>query len=407
MEVFSYIILLLSSAIFFGNIANRLKQPAIVGQIIGGIIAGPFLAYLLSFTLSKGHYMFDFLSVVYASPKTKDIVNFAGVMLMFGAGLETNPKELLKVGKSAILVAAFGVIFPLFLGYMAGTKILGLTHLGSMYLGVALSITAVALSVTTLLQMNKLNTKEGLTIVGAAIVDDIIGVILLSVLMAIKQGSYISISGITITIIFALLFVAISIFISPTICKWIFKFIRMVKSEDHLAFVLLWIFIYSVIAHFLKIHLIIGAYLGGLSIREVLRPGEKDILKNWIWGFFAPLFFAWTGFSVVFNKEAIGFTLIVILIIAFLGKVLGGGFGAFVSGFPIKSSIEIGIGMNGRAAVELIVANVALTAGLINRNIYSSIVFMAVVMALLTPILLKWYIKTFITKQNASHLKTF
>ncbi len=396
MEVFSYIILLLSSAIFFGNIANRLKQPAIVGEIIGGIIIGPLFAYVLSFILPEGHHMFDFLSVIYASPKTKDLVSFAGVMLMFGAGLETDPKELLKVGKSAILVAIFGAVTPLFLGYFSGIKVLGLSHLGAMYLGVALSITAVALSVATLIQMNRLNTKEGLTIVGAAIVDDIIGVILLSILMAVKQGSQISVSNILLTTIFALIFVIISIFVSPPICKRIFKFIRRVKSEDHLAFILLWVFIYSLIAHYLKIHLIIGAYLGGLSIKEVLRPGEKEILENWIWGFFAPLFFAWTGFSVVFSKEAIGITLLVIIIVAFFGKVLGGGFGALISGFSLKSSIEIGIGMNGRAAVELVVANVALASGLINRTIYSSVVFMAVTMALITPILLKWYIKTFL-----------
>ncbi len=393
MEVFSYVILLLSSAIFFGNIANRLKQPAIVGEIIGGIIVGPFLAYILSHFLPMGHYIFDFLSVIYASPKTKDIISFAGIMLMFGAGLETNLKELLKVGKPAILVATFGVLTPFSLGYVVGTKVLGLSSLGAMYIGVALSITAVALSVTTLIQMNKLNTKEGLTIVGAAIVDDIIGVILLSVLMAMKEGVSISITSIAQTTILALLFVIFSVFISPKLCKYLFKLARRVKDQDHLALILLWIFVYSVIAHFLNIHLIIGAYLGGLSIREVLRSGEKEVLENWIWGFFAPLFFAWTGFSVVFSKDAIGIGLFIIVIIAFFGKVFGGGFGAYISGFSLKSAIEIGIGMNGRAAVELIVANIALTSGLIDRNIYSTLVFMAVIMALSTPILLKWYIK--------------
>ncbi len=400
MEVFSYVILLLSFAILFGNIANRFKQPAIVGQIIGGIVAGPLFSYILTHFLPVGHYMFDFLSVVYASPKTKDIMGFAGIMLMFGAGLETDLKELLKVGKSALLVALFGVVTPFILGYFVSIKFLGLSSLGGMYIGVALSITAVALSVTTLIQMNRLNTKEGLTIVGAAIVDDIIGVILLSILMAMKEGASISFTDIATTSFLALLFVAFSIFLSPKICRYLFKLVRKIKSQDHLGIILLWIFIYSVIAHFLEIHLIIGAYLGGLSIREVLRPGEKEILENWIWGFFAPLFFAWTGFSVVFSKDAIGISLLLIVASAFIGKVFGGGLGAYISGFSMKNSIEIGIGMNGRAAVELIVANVALTSGLINRNIYSTLVFMAVIMALSTPILLKWYIKSFIQKST-------
>ncbi len=400
MEVFSYVILLLSFAILFGNIANRFKQPAIVGQIIGGIIAGPLLLYILTHFLPVGHYMFDFLSVVYASPKMKDIMGFAGIMLMFGAGLETDLKELLKVGKSALLVALFGAIIPIILGYFISIKFLGLSSLGAMYIGVALSITAVALSVTTLIQMNKLNTKEGLTIVGAAIVDDIIGVLFLSILMTMKEGIGISVSDIATTSLFAILFVIFSVSLSPKICRYLFKFTMRIKSQDHLAIILLWIFIYSVIAHFLEIHLIIGAYLGGLSIREVLRPGEKEILENWIWGFFAPIFFAWTGFSVVFSNDAIGFSLLLIVVSAFIGKVFGGGFGAYISGFPIKSSIEIGIGMNGRAAVELVVANIALTSGLINRSIYSTLVFMAVLMALSTPILLKWYIKSFIQKST-------
>lgn len=395
MEVFTYIIILLASALFFGNIAKRFKQPSIVGEIIGGIIVGPFLAYVLSNFLPDGHYIRTFLSVVYASPKTENLISFSGVMLMFGAGLETSIKDLIKEGKSALLTAIFGVLISFFLGYYVGVTFLGLSHIASMYIGVAVSITAVALSVTALIQMNKLNTKEGLTIVGAAVADDVLGIILLSILMSIKSGGSFHIISILITTLIAITFVGFSILIAPKICKFLFNKAAKLKAQDRLALILLWIFTFSLTAHFLQIHLIIGAYLGGLSIQSILREGEKDILENWIWGFFAPLFFAWTGFSVVFSKEAFGISLLFILGAAFIGKVAGGGLGALISGFSLKSSIEVGIGMNGRAAVELIVANVALESGLIDRSIYSTVVFMAITMALITPILLKWYINRF------------
>ena len=136
-------------------------------------------------------------------------------------------------------------------------------------------------------------------------------------------------------------------------------------------------------------------------MRIFLRKAESDAIERWIWGFFAPLFFAWTGFAVVFSREAFGMPLLIIVTVAFIGKILGGEFGAFISGISIKQSFVVGIGMNARAAVELIIANIALMQGIINRDIYSSIVFMAMITALATPIMLKEFGTRFLPASNS------
>ncbi|MCD6427048.1 MAG: cation:proton antiporter [Caldisericaceae bacterium] len=391
MDVFVYTFLLLASALFFGHIATKLKQPQIVGEIIGGIVVGPLMLLILpKIFVPEGHAILRFFSHEEASDLMKAIIDFSGVFLMLGAGLEINLSDLVHAGKSATLTAIFGVVTPFALGYVASTHILHLSFAASLYIATSVSITAVALSVATLIQIGKLNTKAGITIVGAAVVDDIIGIILLSVLTSISAtGKVPNASALIKVFIVPMVFVGVSIWLGPIIGRFVFSKAERLSVNERLSIILLWVFVFSMLAHMSGLHVIIGAFIGGLTVRPFLRKAESDAIERWIWGFFAPLFFAWTGFAVVFSKEAFGMPLLVIVTVAFVGKIFGGGLGAFISGIPIKQSFVVGIGMNGRAAVELIVANIALTQGIINRDIYSSIVFMAMITALATPIMLK------------------
>jgi len=398
MDVFVYTFLLLASALFFGHLAIRFKQPQIVGEIIGGIIVGPLLLLILpGIFVPEGHAILRFFSHEEASDLMKALIDFSGVFLMLGAGLETNLSDLLRAGKNSTLTAIFGVLTPFFLGYFSASHILHLSFTASLYIATSVSITAVALSVATLIQIGKLNTKAGTTIVGAAVVDDIIGIILLSVLTSIsKTGALPNIHSLIKVFTTSILFVVISIWLGPLLGRFVFKKIEKLSINERLSIILLWVFIFSMLAHISGLHLIIGAFIGGLTVRSFLKKAEVDAIERWIWGFFAPLFFAWTGFSVTFTREAFGVALLVILAVAFAGKIIGGGFGAFISGIPIKQSFVVGIGMNARAAVELIIANIALVQGIINRNIYSAIVFMAMITALTTPILLKRFAEKYV-----------
>ncbi len=402
MDVFVYTFLLLASALFFGHLAIRLNQPQIVGEIFGGIVVGPLMLLILpGIFVPEGHEILRFFSHEEASPFMKSLIDFSGVFLMLGAGLEINISDLVRAGKSATLTAVFGVVTPFALGYYTSIYILHLSFTASLYIATSVSITAVALSVATLIQIGKLNTRAGITIVGAAVVDDIIGIILLSVLTSISTTGSIP-NAVTIVKVFTvpIVFVGVSVWLGPIIGNFVFGKTERLSVNERLSIVLLWVFIFSMLAYMSGLHVIIGAFIGGITVRTFLRKTESDSIERWIWGFFAPLFFAWTGFSVIFSKEAFGLPLLIIVAVAFVGKIVGGGFGAFISGIPIKQSFVVGIGMNARAAVELIVANIALMQGIINRNIYSSIVFMAMITALATPIMLKKFGERFIPSRE-------
>jgi len=332
-----------------------------------------------------------FLSAEYASAKLASLIDFASIMIMFGAGLETDISVLFSTIKNGLLTAVGGVIFPFSLGVIIFKNLLHLGLLASLYLGAAVSITAVALSVATLIQLKKLNTKVGMTIVVAAVLDDIIGVIILSVIMNLTKGAgNFSIRHILIMIMIAGAFVTLSLLLGQFGKKLKKHFhIFMKTPHERLSIFLLFLFLFSIIAHFAGLHLVIGAFLAGLIIGPFLKLSEKENLSNWIWGFFAPLFFAWVGFSVEFSLSAIGIPLLLIIAIAFTGKIIGAGSGALLSGIKPVESFVVGVGMNGRAAVELIIAEIALRNGIIKRDLFSSVVFMAILAAITTPILLK------------------
>lgn len=390
MDVFIYTFLLLGSALYFGHLMVRLKQPQIVGEIIGGMVVGPFALFILSIIFFKERpEIARFFSHEEASPLLQSLIDFSAVFIMLGAGLEIDINDLFKAGRSSILSALFGVIFPFTLGYIVGKYLLHLSFVGSLYLATSLSITAVALSVATLIQIGKLNTKPGITIVGAAVVDDILGIIILSILTSINSGDNIAIKDIAIIITKSFVFLAFSLAIGPRIAKIIFNKVENLSTNERLSIILIWVFIFSIISHAIGLHVMIGAFLGGLTVRSYLRNNEVENIERWIWGFFAPLFFAWTGFSVTFSKYSVGLPLLYIVAAAFAGKIIGGAIGAIFGGIKPKNSIIVGIGLNGRAAVELVIANIALLNNLISRSVYSAIVFMAIITALSTPILLK------------------
>ena len=393
MFAFVFTVLLLSLGIIIGNRFERINQPPVVGNIIGGMLAGPIPVLILSVFSPVTQGIVNFLSIEYANNYMDILIDFSVVILMFGAGLEVDLRALRHAGKSALSVATLGVIFPFIFGFFLSQSF-GLGLLASLYVGAALSITAVALSVTTLIQLGALKKDFGIAIVGAAVVDDIIGAFILTVLLGIENYGVIPpLNTLVYTFLIAIGFVFAGIYIGPIVARMLFK--RMIKftTEERLGISLIFIFIFAILADIAGLHAMIGAFIAGMAVREVLTKAEMETISKWSFGFFGPLFFAWVGFSVAFSGQVLSLFLPLIIIAAFSGKLIGGFSGAKISGLNLKSSFIVGIGMNGRAAVELVVAQVALDGKIITRDIFSAIVLMAVFSALLTPIMLRYTIK--------------
>ncbi|MCD6370469.1 MAG: cation:proton antiporter [Thermoplasmata archaeon] len=395
MFAFVFTVLLLSFAIIMGNRFERIRQPAVVGNIIGGMLVGPVLILFLSLFLPYTQSVVSFLSVEYADKYMEVLIDFSVVILMFGAGLEVDLKALRHAGKRAILIALCGVVFPFFFGYLIGESF-SLSLLASLYIGAALSITAVALSVTTLMQLGVLQKDYGIAIVGAAVVDDIIGTFILTILLGMERYGSIPPAGELIyTILIAFGFVFAGIYLGPFVARYVFQRVGRFTSEERLGISLIFIFVFAILADIAGLHAMIGAFIAGMTVREVLTRQEMDIISRWSFGFFGPLFFAWVGFSVTFSGEVISIFLPLMVLAAFAGKIIGGFVGAKLSGLNTKSSFIVGIGMNARAAVELVVAQVALEGNIITRDVFSAIVIMAIITALSTPIMLRYAVKKY------------
>jgi Kef-type K+ transport system membrane component KefB len=216
--------------------------------------------------------------------------------------------------------------------------------------------------------------------------------------------NFLSVGGM---VVVAVVFVIFSLFLLPWILRKTYNQLREVRITEKVGITILVAGIIAVAAHLMGLHIMIGAFLGGMAIRESLNKRVQQAIGRWAFGFFAPIFFAWVGFSVTFSGAAFSLLLPLIIVLGFVGKVFGAGLGAKLSGLSWNESFLVGLGMNGRAAVDLILASVALSSGIIDRDLYSAIVFNAVIMALLTPILLKFFAARFQKKGIVEGISSF
>jgi Kef-type K+ transport system membrane component KefB len=382
---------------------EKFGQPTIVGNILGGLFVGPFFLTILDLFNSRSENIVMNDMIEYLKPETVEmevffIVDLSVIMLMFASGIETRIKDFIASFRTGIITAALGIIIPFGLGFGGAYLYLG-DALVAFYVGAALSITAVALSIATLIQIDAIRSRFGMTIVNAAIVDDIIGIIILSVLLSFSSTGHfpnaISVSG---TVILSVIFVILSIFVVPRVLKKIFRNLKDLSTTEKIGIGILMAGLFAVIAHVMGLHLMIGAFLGGMAIRDSLSRRTMQSISRWSFGFFAPVFFAWVGFSVTFSGLAISILVPMLILLGFLGKLIGAGIGARFSGLSWPEAILVGIGMNGKAAVELVLASVALQSGVIERDLYSAVVIFAAFMAISTPMMLKWVTKKFVEK---------
>jgi len=380
--------LFLFAAKFGGFLSTRLGQPSVLGELIVGVLLGPSLLDLLHL---------PFLDTHLVSEVIHQFAELGVLVLMFLAGLELHFSDLAKNRRVSALAGSLGVVVPVGLGFLAG-ELLGFDFTHSAFLGLTLGATSVSISVQTLMELKVLRSRVGLSLLGSAVFDDILVILLLSIFLAVASGAG---GFLQILLVFGriLLFLALSGAFGIWVLPWISRRIsRLDISFGPLTFAIIILLAFGLAAELVGgMAAITGSFLAGLMFSRT--PEKKDIepgLGAIAYGLFVPIFFINIGLSINLRELQLSalWTILLIITIAILGKILGAGGGALLAKFSRREALQLGIGMISRGEVGLIVANVGLSAGWLNNEIFSAIVAMVLVTTLVTPLLLRTAFRT-------------
>ena len=378
-SVFKDLAIIIIFAKFFGILARKCRAPQVVGEIIAGLLIGPSILGLVQQT--------DFLT---------EMAEIGVVLLMFSAGLETDLKELLKTGPVAFLIACAGVFVPLMGGTLLYMGFYGAAPWGSekfymaVFIGVIMTATSVSITVESLREMGKLRGKVGTTILSAAIIDDVIGIIVLTFVVGFKSPD----SNPGKVVLSTVLFFAMALVVGYIL----FRIFRSIDERyPHtrripiISLALCFFFAYAA-EHFFGIADITGAYVAGIilcSMRDSSYIEEKMEVSSYM--IFGPVFFASIGLKTNIdnvNGSILLFSLGFVLI-ALITKIIGCGLMAKLCRFRFQDSLKIGVGMMTRGEVALIVAQKGLSVGLLTPVYFTSVILLIIVSSISTPIILK------------------
>ena len=375
-----FVAIILLSTKIFSLLSQKVNMPQVVGALLVGVLLGPSCLNILHET----HFL----------TKSAEI---GVIFLMFLAGLDTDFDDLKATGKSAVIIAFVGVLIPLGSGFLTyflffhGERPDTMIFLESTFVGIVLTATSVSITVETLREMGKLKGKMGTSILGAAIIDDILGIIALTVITSF------TVPGVEIMVVLLKIFL---FFVFIAVCGFfVFRLFRKLEivygTKRRVAiYAVVFCLLLSYISEvYFGVADITGAYFAGLILCNVTETKSYIASKINItsYMFFTPIFFASIGIKTVItgmSQELILFTL-ALLIVAILSKIVGCGLGAKICGFSNMDSLAIGVGMISRGEVALIVAQKGEQAGLISSTLFPAIVLVVIVTTLITPILLK------------------
>jgi Na+:H+ antiporter len=377
--------LLLFTAKIFAEIFHRVKLPIVLGELLAGIVIGPYAL--------GGLPLFNGEPLVILDETIKNIGELAAIVILFVAGLEITPREFLRGGASSFTVGALGVIIPFFVGYYV-FSLYGLEALQTLLIATALTATSIAISIQVLSSIGKMQTKEARMILGAAIVDDILAIAILSVVLTMVQTGNTTpdIMEITFLILKILgLFVALlvgSILIVPRILHRE----KLWKSQGSIEGITTAIFFGGAgIAALIGLSPIVGAFAIGMAVAStrLIKQVEEYVHKLQI--IFAPLFFAIIGAQVDLRGINLDVLLIagILVFIAIVTKLLGCGLPSIIFLKDKSKAMKVGIGMISRGEVGLIVAGIGATSGVLSGDVYTAIIVMVAVTTIITPIWLK------------------
>ena len=389
----------LALILIFTKVLGILMKKLGLPQVVGAILAGLLLGGAIFSPLTGGRFI-----PVRPSDALTVIAEIGVIMIMFSAGLETDLKELKSTGPVAALIAAFGVIVPLGLGFLIAMPFFGTADmhgvLSCLFVGVIITATSVSITVETLKELGKLKGKVGTAILSAAIIDDVIGIVILTVVMGLKNpsggGAGMAAAD---TIIKTVLFFIVAIgagLMLHRLFKWLAKKYPHRRRVPILGLAMCFIYAYAA-EHFFGIADITGAYLAGIILSDLKETGyienKVDVGSYMI---FSPVFFASIGIKTTFDGMTLGVLLFSALFVlaGIVGKIVGCGGAAKLCGFSFKDSLKVGVGMIARGEVALIVAQKGMDSGVIPPVYLSAVIVLVIVSSLLAPILLKLLFKS-------------
>lgn len=373
MDFLLQLLIILFATKIAGNISAHLGQPAVLGKLMIGIIIGPAV-----------------LGWIPNSEIIHELSQIGVLLLMFIAGLAMNVHELNANRTSSVAVAIGGLVFPLIGGYVIGL-LFGMSQEHAIFLGLLISATSVSISIQTLNELGQLKSRESTTILGAALVDDILVVIILAVTMGFLTNSAVNIGMI---IGKMLLLIIIVVVLGWKFLPWILhRFASFKVTEAIMSAGLLVCLVFAYIAELLGVAGMIGAFVAGLAISQTKYKEEvEQKVEPIAYTVFVPIFFVSIGTSVSFAgiEKHIWFIIIASLI-AILTKWIGAGLGAKLTGFNTRSALGIGAGMISRGEVALILVSTGLSTKLLEQTYLTSILIIVIVTTLITPPLLKLF----------------
>jgi Kef-type K+ transport system membrane component KefB len=380
--------------------ARKFKQPAVIGEIIAGLLLGPTVLGMINP---------DWFQALYPVPSSSatvltGFVQVAVIMLLFIAGLEVDLHIVWQQGRQAVFTSLLGLLIPFFIGFIFPynfPEFFGIAEgqqriIFALFMGTAMAITALPVIVRILMDLSIFKSRMGMLIVASAMVDDVVGWLVFSVILGMigKNGGSMSVYyTIILTIGFVIFMLTIGRGLLNRVLPWVNK--KMAWPGGVLSLSLALCFLGAAFTEYIGIHAVFGAFIVGVALGDSEHFSEraKEIVHQFINNIFAPLFFVSIGLRVNFITNFDPLLTLIIIVIAFAGKIIGSGVGTKLGGFTWRESFAAGFGMNARGAMEIILGIVALENGLINEKVFVSLVIMALVTSMSSGPLMKWMLK--------------
>ena len=392
MIMFLALAVILGSAKIMGEIMRKLNQPSVLGEILAGILLGPTVF---------GHFRPQLYDAIFPATGNLPIVietiaTLGVVLFLLTAGLEIDLRSIFRQGRSAILVSSLGVIIPFAFGCSAAWFFPEFFHAAqradlrifALFVGTALSISALPVIAKILMDLNLLRSEMGTVVMSSAMFDDLVGWILFSMILGMMHGGMDSFAGVKRTVVLVFGFVIVAL----TVVRWLIdKILPRIQAHTSwpggvLGFIFTLTLAAASFAEFAGIHAVFGAFITGIAVGESthLRKRTSELIHGIVTNVFAPFFFASIGLRVNFVSNFNLPVTLTVIVVACVGKLLGAGLGARLGGMDARTSWAVGLAMNARGAMEMILGLLALQAGLIREPMFVALVVMALFTSLVS-----------------------
>ena len=394
-----------------GELMRLIKQPLVIGEILAGIILGPTILGLIYPELF--HSLFNKSGSV--NMVLEGITTISVVMLLLVSGIEVDLAVVLKQKKTALITSIMGIVVPFGLGFLAaylfpeffGIRDQSMRLVFALFIGTALSITALPVVARTLMDLNLFKTDIGYLIIASAMVNDLVGWIIFSIILRMVGTASHAFSFGT-TLLFTFGFMIIVLFFGRKVINYVIPFVQKKFSFPGgiLNLVLILGFFASAFTEYIGVHAVFGAFIIGIAIGDSahLQERTKEIIEQFITNIFAPLFFVSIGLRINFINNFDFWIVSILLILAFAGKVIGCGLGAYWGGMKKEESLVVGFGMNSRGAMQIVLGTLALQVGLIHEKVFVAIVIVAILTSISSAPLMNIFVRRIARKTQFRNL---